>query len=223
MSTRINKYIAQSTGLSRRMVDKLVSQGKVTINGRLAQPGDSITSEDQVKLNNKPVSSSQIVTIMLNKPPGFVCSRSGQGSRTIYDLLPDDLHQLKPVGRLDKESSGLILLTNDGLLSYNLTHPKFAKIKIYNLKLDEPLTHEHATLIKQRGVNLDDGISKLGLTEIGIGGKQWRVTMSEGRNRQIRRTFSALGYKVTYLHRIQFGDYTLGKLSQGQYIVLPTA
>lgn len=152
---------------------------------------------------------------MLNKPAGYVCSRDGQGSRTVYDLLPPEMRALKPVGRLDKDSSGLLLLTNDGDLANNLTHPRYNKEKTYVVELHEPLSEPDRRKIGQ-GVKLEDGISKLQIKN--PAGKSFTVVMSEGRNRQIRRTFEALGYTVTKLHRTKFGPYALENLGPGKLI-----
>src|SRR5688572_3431363 len=115
---RINKYIAQSTGISRRMADAAVASGRVLINDVAALPGSTVGEHDTVKLDGRLVATvRQTVTIMFNKPPGYVVSREGQGGRTIYEILPEEHRLLKPAGRLDKNSSGLLLLTNDGQLA----------------------------------------------------------------------------------------------------------
>ena len=216
MSVRINKFVAQATGMSRREADKAISQGRVTINGSTAVVGESLTPSDKVGLDNHALEPETLTTIILNKPAGFVCSRRGQGSQTIYDLLPSGYGHLKPVGRLDKDSSGLILLTNDGNLANQLTHPRYSKVKVYEVELNAPLQPFHHQLIADQGVRLFDGVSKFQLSKLDSA-RHWQVTMTEGRNRQIRRTFDSLGYKVTRLHRIQFGDYKLGQLAQGRF------
>jgi 23S rRNA pseudouridine2605 synthase len=137
----------------------------------------------------------------------------------VYELLPSELHHLKPVGRLDKNSSGLLLLTNDGRLAQELTHPSLRKTKIYEITLDKPLQPLHRQVISDHGVLLDDGPSRFELDRI-KDDTTWRITMREGRNRQIRRTFAALGYEVTALHRTNFGHYKLGELVSGRYITL---
>ncbi len=205
--------------MSRRAADKAIQEGRVSVNGHMAQPGQEIAEADSISLDGRllgPVKAAQ--TIMLHKPAGYVVSREGQGSKTIYDLLPSNLHHLKPVGRLDKDSSGLLLLTNDGQLAQELTHPKYQKTKVYEIELDKPLSPEDKAKI-ERGVMLEDGLSSLQLTAYSTQQPQtknsklltvnYRVTMHEGRNRQIRRTIAALGYSITRLHRIQFGAYTL--------------
>jgi 23S rRNA pseudouridine2605 synthase len=121
------------------------------------------------------------------------------------------------VGRLDKDSSGLLLLTNDGQLAYDLTHPSSQKEKIYEIKLEKPLTPGDKTRIEQ-GLMLEDGVSKLALKSLDKTGHTWQVTMHEGRNRQIRRTFATLDYDVQKLHRVQFGPYRLKNLAVGSHI-----
>lgn len=211
---RINKFIAQATGLSRRSADQAISEGRVTVNQQSVKTGTDVNDTDTVVLDNQIIKlPDTMTTIMLNKPVGYVCSRAAQGSRTIYELLPTNLHHLKPVGRLDKDSSGLLLLTDDGDLANRLTHPRYTKEKVYEIELDEPLKPEDK-IHMEKGVKLDDGPSKLQITD--IKDRSFTVAMSEGRNRQIRRTFEALGYEVKILHRINFGDYSLGGLPPGK-------
>lgn len=216
---RLNKYIAQSTGISRRSADAAISNGRVEVNGALAQPGQDVSDHDEVSVDSKRIAkpSTQYTTIMLHKPTGYVCSRDGQGSNTVYDLLPDVFHSLKPVGRLDKDSTGLLLLTDDGMLAQQLTHPSHQKQKHYVVTLDKPLSYSDFDTITSTGVKLTDGISRLELDPIVAGLYDFEVVMHEGRNRQIRRTFAALGYEVTRLHRTDFGEYHLGQLPEGRY------
>lgn len=218
---RINKYIAASTGLSRRAADKAVQDGRVQVNDAVVINAVDVQPSDKVRLDGQLLSSptNEHQTIIFNKPKGYVVSRDGQGSRTIYDILPHELAMLKPVGRLDKDSSGLLLLTDDGQLAHELTHPSFQKTKIYEVTLDQPLQPLHRQMISEMGITLDDGPSRLGLERLEEGNDQkWRIIMHEGRNRQIRRTFAGVGYTVTQLHRTQFGSYTLpSTLMPGQY------
>ncbi len=212
---RINQFVARATGLSRRAADQAISEGRVQIGGQPAQPGAQVADTDTVTLDGRVITAATTTTtVMLNKPIGYVCSRDGQGSQTVYDLLPPEYRALKPIGRLDKDSSGLLLLTNDGQLANHLTHPRYAKTKTYEVTLNKPLTDEHKSQIEQ-GVKLDDGSSKLQIKN--LNGQHFTVLMQEGRNRQIRRTFEALGYSVTGLHRTHFGDYSLGDLPPGQF------
>ena len=213
---RINKYVALATGMSRRAADDVIGQGRVTANGTAAESGYQVSEGDVVALDNVAITPAVKITMMLNKPAGYVVSRDGQGNKTIYDLLPTDYHNLKPVGRLDKDSSGLLLITNDGALANDLTHPSKQKTKIYEVSLNQALQPLHRQMISDHGVMLDDGVSKLQLDRQHDGDDtQWTVTMHEGRNRQIRRTFWSLGYTVTKLHRTQFAPYRLDDLKSG--------
>lgn len=210
---RVNKFIASHTNISRRKVDELINDGRITVNDQLAYKGQKISSIDKIKIEGKLLTLIATTAILLNKPKGYVCSRNGQGSKTVYDLLPKEYRQLKSVGRLDKDSSGLLLLTNDGNLAYKLTHPSFKKEKKYLVTVSPELTKTNKQNI-EAGIMLEDGISKLNIT---TKNKEWLITMHEGRNRQIRRTFEAIGYTVTKLHRIEFGNYKLGDLNTSQY------
>jgi 23S rRNA pseudouridine2605 synthase len=128
---------------------------------------------------------------------------------------------LKPVGRLDRDSSGIILLSNDGNFAFNMTHPKFAKTKIYTVRLENDLSPLHQQMISDHGISLEDGISALQLERMNeTDRKSWIVTMKEGRNRQIRRTFGALGYTVSKLHRTNFGNYALGDILPGKFEII---
>lgn len=231
---RINKFLAQATGLSRRAADAAITSGMVHITviqrgqgshsqkPAVATTGQDITATDRVTYQGKSYTLQDLeqqatITIILHKPIDYVVSRNGQGSHTIYDLLPTQYQQLKPVGRLDKDSSGLLLLTNNGQLAQELTHPSRQKIKQYIITTNKPLQPLHRQMISEYGLQLDDGLSKLHLERIHDDDEHtWQVTMHEGRNRQIRRTFAALGYTVVTLHRTRFGDYTLGALPAGK-------
>jgi len=211
---RINKFIAFASQLSRRAADQAIADGRVLINGQPPVTGQTVTASDVVTLDEQTLTPRQThTTISLHKPAGYVCSRDGQGSQTIYDLLPSELHHLNPVGRLDKDSSGLLLMTDDGDLANQLTHPKYVKDKLYEVSLDKPLTQEDVAAINN-GVTLEDGISNLKLK---AHGSDWQVVMHEGRNRQIRRTFAARGYTVVKLHRTKFGLTELTTLQPGKY------
>lgn len=219
---RINKFLALNTSLSRRRADEAITQKRVKINGALATTGTMVSGEDTVLLDDIPVRGDEKLekqVILLNKPVGYVCSKNGQGSKTIYDLLPPEYKNLKPAGRLDKDSSGLLLLTNDGDLLNNLTHPSKEKNKVYEIILSKPLSSDdEKNIIK--GVELADGLSALALKPLAKNRFEWEVTMHEGRNRQIRRTFNALKYDVISLNRTVFGEYKLDNLTKGHYKVL---
>lgn len=222
---RINAFIATATGLSRRAVDTLIAQGKVRVNSSPASLGQQVSEADVIELNRQQldnsttIGQSKTMTVMLNKPAGYVVSRNGQGNRTIYELLPARHHHLKPIGRLDKDSSGLLLLTNDGQLAYRLTHPSQEKIKVYHIMLNKPLEPAHQDMVDTVGIQLEDGKSQLRLQEL-EDRMHWQVTMHEGRNRQIRRTFETLGYDVAELQRVQFGTYELRDIPKGKWLEL---
>lgn len=222
-TTRLNKYLALALGISRRAADDLIASGVVVKNGASVPLGARIDPDkDTITVNGKPVENTPAFRyVALNKPIDYVCSRRKQGeSETIYALLPPDMQALKAVGRLDRESSGLLLLTNDGDFAFQMTHPKFYKTKVYEVTLDQPLQPLHRQMISDFGVVLPDGKSKFELERMedkSSGDTHWRITMHEGRNRQIRRTFGALGYQVTALHRTHFGDYALGDIKPGEY------
>ena len=219
---RLNKFLALQLGISRREADNLIEQGNVSINGRVAPLGARVHSNDKkhITLNDQPVETNTDFTyVSFHKPVGYVCSRKAQGdSPTIYSLLPEKYHQLKPVGRLDKDSSGILLLSNDGDFAYQMTHPKFHKQKEYEIGLDHELAPLHQQMISDYGVQLEDGVSSLALERMTDSHrKSWRILMHEGRNRQIRRTFAALGYTVTRLHRTRFGNYNLTPSTPGKW------
>ncbi len=257
-SVRINKFIAHATGISRREADDAVEHGRVTVDGTTATAGARVSQGATVTLDGQPLNApSQYQYLLLNKPVGYVCSRRRQGDTpTIYELLPPELRPLKPVGRLDKDSSGLILLTNDGDFAHRMTHPSFHKTKIYQVELDHRLEPLHQQMISDHGVTLEDGVSRFVVAKSGRaeerkseenhqdknleprtlnlersggsgenetsknGYRAYEVTMHEGRNRQIRRTFTALGYTVTRLHRTTFGPYSLGDITPGTWQIV---
>jgi len=222
-SLRLNKYLALQLGVSRREADHLIETGQVMINGDTAPLGARILATDDLKVSGTPVKrDTALQYIAFHKPVGYVCSRRAQGELpTIYELLPPEYHDLKTVGRLDFASSGIILLTNDGDFAYRMTHPKFTKVKVYKVRLDSDLEPLHQQMISDYGVTLEDGASKLMLERLSETNRtEWQITMSEGRNRQIRRTFLSLGYEVKKLHRTNFGPYALGDIKPGQFEIV---
>ena len=216
---RLNKFIALSLGVSRRKADELIEQGEILVNGDRAVLGRQISQSDTVLYNSRELHIQPKKLILFHKPVGYLCSRASQGGiPTIYELLPTSLHHLKPVGRLDKDSSGLILLTNDGDFAHQMTHPSFYKMKRYLVTLDQPLQPLHRQMINDFGMQLPDGPSRLTLERQHDGDdRRWIIQMSEGRNRQIRRTFAALGYTVKKLHRTDFGNYSIGEIKRGEF------
>jgi 23S rRNA pseudouridine2605 synthase len=222
-TTRLNKHLALQLGISRREADELIDRGQVTINEEAASLGARFKDGDRISVKGESVrTGTTFEYIILNKPVGYVCSRSAQGeSPTVYTLLPEKYHALKLVGRLDKNSSGLIMLTNDGDFTYKMTHPKFNKTKIYTVRINKDLAPLHQQMISDHGITLEDGVSKFMLERLSqTDRKVWQITMSEGRNRQIRRTFESLGYMVQKLHRTNFGNYALGDIAPGKFEIV---
>ncbi len=217
---RLNKLLAEALGISRREADEAIEHGLVTINGELARLGSRVQrADDMVCYKDAPVGieSHAYRYIVLHKPVGYVCSRKQQGDApTIYSLLPSEMASLKPVGRLDKDSSGIILLTDDGDFAHLMTHPRYAKVKRYEVTLNTPLQPLHQQMISDNGVLLPDGPSKFSVSSIEGQDVTYEVILREGRNRQIRRTFAALGYEVAALHRTSFGPYELNDLAVGK-------
>ncbi len=219
---RLNKWIASHSLHSRRKADELIASGRVAVNEVTAILGttaddDSIVTIDGKRIGTKMNNDVKLV-LLLNKPIGYVCSRNGQGAPTVYGLLPLKYHHLDIAGRLDKDSSGLVILTNNGELMQRLTHPSFKKEKVYNTTLDHALSQADQAAIES-GVKLEDGISALKLSLISADKKQWQVTMHEGRNRQIRRTFAILDYDVINLSRLSVSEYTLNGIEAGKYVI----
>jgi len=217
---RLNKYLALQLGVSRREADNVIEAGRVTVDGTTAILGARFNPGSTILVDGSPIQQDvEYRYLLLNKPIGYVCSRKAQDNNpTIYELLPEKYHHLKPVGRLDKDSSGLILLSNDGDFAFQMTHPKFQKTKLYEAELDHDLAPLHHQMISDIGVNLTDGKSQFVLERIEEGNsKKWRIRMREGRNRQIRRTFGALGYTVSALNRTSFGEYNLHAVPSSKF------
>lgn len=222
-TSRLNKHLALQLGVSRREADRLIEHGEVTINGEPAIIGGRVHEGDDVQVRGRAVAGdTPFVYMAMHKPVGYVCSRRSQGGlATIYELLPERYRDLKTVGRLDFASSGLILMSNDGDFTYRMTHPKFVKTKIYKVRLEQELQPLHQQMISDYGVTLEDGPSKLTLERLSEDDRfDWIVTMNEGRNRQIRRTFASLGYDVKKLHRTNFGPYSLGDIPVGEFDIV---
>ncbi len=215
---RLNKYLAHFNGLSRRKADEAVEQGRVKIDGQLASVGQTVEDNSLVELDGVAIKPSESYTYLLfNKPSGLVTSRERQGrADTIYGALPEKYHSLKPVGRLDKETTGLLLLTDDGDYANQLSHPSSHKQKIYQIELNKLLRKQDLELIQTSGVELHDGSSKMKVRAMKPGKPQYEVIIAEGRNRQIRRTFEHLDYEIVSLHRTNFGPYKLGNLDPSQ-------
>ena len=218
---RINKFLAESGVASRRASDKLIEDGVVKINGKIAKLGDEVDiSKDFVSVNNKPVNTvKKYDYYIMNKPKGYVCTvKDDKGRKTVMDLLPPSAKRLFPVGRLDYDTEGLLILTNDGDLTYRLTHPKNEIPKTYLVKTEKPVSDED--LVKLRSGVIIDGVKtqkcNVRLIETLKTGSKLHITITEGRNRQVRKMFEAVGNFVDFLKRIKIGDLTLTGLNRGE-------
>jgi 23S rRNA pseudouridine2605 synthase len=217
---RINRFVAQAIGLSRRAADSAIISGRVLINNQVAILGDQVAAGDSITLDAATLQLPTGRTVMLHKPVGYISSRRQQGAApTIYALLPEELHTLKPVGRLDRDSSGLLLLTNDGALAQQLQHPSHGKTKRYLVWLNRPLAAAELKRLSA-GVRLSDGLSRM---QVEPHAGHYIVSLQEGRNRQIRRSFAALNRRVTKLHRTEVGSYRLERLQPGSWRELTAA
>ncbi len=218
---RINKFLAESGVASRRSADKLIIDGVVKINGKIATLGDEVdVSSDSVKVNGKPINIvKKYDYYIMNKPKGYVCTvKDDKGRKTVMDLLPPNIKRLFPVGRLDYDSEGLLILTNDGDLTFKLTHPKNEVPKTYLVKTEKPVNTED--LNKLRSGVIVDGVKtkkcKITLVETTKTGSKLHITITEGRNRQVRKMFEAVGNCVDFLKRIKIGDLKLSGLNRGE-------
>ena len=217
---RLNRFLAAAGVGSRRQCDELIAEGRVTINGKTctdfsAEPAP----RDHVKVNGKLVHVAPLLTIMLHKPSGFVSTRRDPRARdTVFDLLPGKFSRLFNIGRLDAQTQGLLLLTNDGDLAQHLTHPRFKIEKEYEVTLDRPWEPELASKL-QRGIFLDGERAKIArlhsVSPVGL-----RVVLRQGINRQIRRMFEAVGYRVKDLIRVRIANLRLGDLPRGHWRAL---
>jgi 23S rRNA pseudouridine2605 synthase len=217
---RLNRFLAAAGVGSRRHCDELITAGRVTINGKVctdfsAQPSTS----DHVKIDGKLVRPSPVLTIMLHKPAGFVSTRKDQHVRdTIFDLFPSKFSRLFNIGRLDAQTEGLLLLTNDGDLAQRLAHPRFQTEKEYELTLDRQWDPAFAPKLL-RGIFLDGRRAKIEKMH-SVSPTRLRVVLRQGINRQIRRMFEAIGYRVRHLVRVRVANLRLGDLPRGHWRVL---
>jgi 23S rRNA pseudouridine2605 synthase len=217
---RLNRFLALAGVSSRRGAEEYIRHGRVTVNGKLSTNlATQVTPSDLVRVDGHMVRNQEFIYLLLNKPPDFLTTRSDERSRkTIYDLLPADLPNLAHVGRLDKESEGLLLLTNDGNLAFRITHPKFKLEKEYLVTLDREFQAEDSPKTK-KGVYLSDGRARFDAI-IKVSPRQVRVVLTQGLKRQVRRVFAALGYKVRRLQRVRIGSLTDRGLRPGEVRLL---
>lgn len=222
-SERLNKIIARAGIASRRRADELISSGRVSVNGRIVtQSGsravwgvDTISIDDQ-RLPDPP----KKVFVLLNKPFGYVCTlHDPQGRPIVRDLLRDLRERVYPVGRLDFDTRGLLILTNDGELAFRLTHPRFQVPRTYKVLVEGTIASQSLKQLRT-GIVLDDGPTspaRVRMLERKQGRSLVRITVFEGRSREIRRMFEAVGHKTIQLIRTGYGSLSLGTLKAGRY------
>lgn len=218
---RLNKYLANAGVCSRREADEFIEAGVVKVNGQvITELGTKITRADEVLFHDQPIQLESKVYVLLNKPKGFVTTTDDPENRkTVMELVKSACQErIYPVGRLDRGTTGVLLLTNDGDLASKLTHPKYEKRKIYQVWLDKPVAMEHMQAIAD-GIELEDGeihadaisyVTEEDLSQVGI-------EIHSGRNRIVRRIFEKLGYRVLKLDRVYFAGLTKKKLSRGKW------
>ena len=218
---RLNKFLANAGVCSRREADEFIQAGVVTVNGEVVtELGTKILRTDEVKFHDTPVSLEKKVYVLLNKPKDYVTtSDDPQQRKTVMDLVKDVCpERIYPVGRLDRNTTGVLLLTNDGDLASKLTHPKFLKKKVYHVHLDKNLTSHDMEQIRE-GITLEDGEIKADAIEYADerDKAQVGIEIHSGKNRIVRRIFESLGYRVTKLDRVQFAGLTKKNLRRGDW------
>ena len=218
---RLNKFLANAGVCSRREADEFIQAGLVTVNGEVVtELGTKILRTDEVKFHDAPVTLEKKVYVLLNKPKDYVTtSDDPQQRKTVMDLVKDVCpERIYPVGRLDRNTTGVLLLTNDGDLASKLTHPKFLKKKVYHVHLDKNLTSHDMDQIRE-GIQLEDGEIKADAIEYADDRdkSQVGIEIHSGKNRIVRRIFESLGYRVTKLDRVQFAGLTKKNLRRGDW------
>ena len=218
---RINKFLAEQGIASRRHADEMIKNGRVKINGVVALLGANVEVGDEVCLDDEPivVAEKQDEFYIMNKPKGIICSVSDdRGRKTVMSLLPETVGRVFPVGRLDYETEGLLILTNDGETAYRLTHPTTEVPKTYMARIEGTMTEKDLNRIRS-GVELDGVLTKKCKAHIVETNKAYtkvHITITEGRNRQVRRMFEAIGRNVEFLKRISIGKLKLTGLDRGE-------
>ncbi|MFA4833716.1 MAG: pseudouridine synthase [Patescibacteria group bacterium] len=220
MKEVLQKYIAESGYCSRRRAEELIKQGKVFVNGKIAEPGMRAGEEDEVKIGGERVGlPKEKIYIKMNKPVGYTCTtRRFAGEKNIFSLIGRK-ERLFVAGRLDKDSRGLILLTNDGDLAQRITHPSFRHNKNYVVELESSIINSEAIIRRfKAGVDIGEGDGLVMAKEAKyLGDKKFSITLGEGKKRQIRRMFGVLGLRVKDLVRVSIGTLELGDLPEKQW------
>ena len=218
---RINKFLAEKGVASRRHADEMIAAGRVKINGVVATLGANVEDKDEVLVDDVLLSREEKKEeyYIMNKPKGVICTVSDdRGRKTVMDLLPDSVGRVFPVGRLDYETEGLLILTNDGDLAFRLTHPTSEIPKTYLVRIEGTMTEKDLNPIRS-GVELDGVLTKKCKAHIVETDKAYtkvHITITEGRNRQVRRMFEAIGRSVAFLKRVSIGRLKLTGLDRGE-------
>lgn len=223
---RLNKFLAAAGVASRRECDKLIADGKVSVNGKTAALGLEVNPDDEVSVNGNKVVLQKNEYYLLNKPKGYICSVSDEkGRKTVMDLMPSNVGRIYPVGRLDYDSEGLLIMTTDGELAQKLMHPSNEVPKTYLVKIEGVLTEADLNPIRS-GIEIDGYVTKKSKAHIVETNKAFtkvHVTITEGKNREIRKMFAAIGKEVMLLKRIKIGEINLRGLDRGAYRKLTVA
>lgn len=217
---RLAKFLSEAGVASRRKAELIIRAGRVKIGGHIVKDVGTNVDEraDDIEVDGKLMQPNNKIYYLLNKPRGYICSVSDKHNpQTVLSLIPR-LPKVFPVGRLDKDSQGLLLLTNDGDLAYKLTHPKFSIQKTYIVRIDRPFTEEMASTLR-RGIRLTEGLAKAD-DVVNQGNGHIMIILHQGYNRQIRRMLDYLGCNVLSLTRIREGKLALGELALGKYSVV---
>ncbi|MDB4502833.1 rRNA pseudouridine synthase [Akkermansiaceae bacterium] len=217
---RLNKYLASAGIGSRRACDTMVQQGEVVINGETClSPGYRVQPEDFIKVNGRRIEPLEIQSVVLHKPAGLVCTRSDENNRaTIYELLPPRLHHLAHVGRLDLDSEGLLILSNDGELTQALTHPSHKIEKLYQVTTENAFENSILNQL-EKGVFTEVGKARA-VSVKRISSRRLEMVLNTGLKRQIRYMIQAVGHRVKRLVRLKIGELTLDTLKLGKWRVL---
>jgi 23S rRNA pseudouridine2605 synthase len=212
---RLNAWLARAGVASRRKADELIKAGRVTVNGEPGQLNTFVRADDDVRLDDTPLAKQQLAYVLLNKPTETVTTASDpQGRRTVVDLV-DHPARVVPVGRLDADTTGALLLTNDGDLAHRLAHPRYEVDKVYEVECWSQPTDAELQKLRD-GVELDDGPTRPAGVQR-IHGARIELTIHEGRNRQVKRMVEAVGHRVKRLHRSRYGPLEVGGLEPGTW------
>lgn len=212
---RLNAWLARAGVASRRKSDELIKAGRVTVNGERGQLNTFVQADDDVRLDGKPLAKQQLAYVLLHKPAGTVTTaRDPQGRRTVVDLVRHPA-RVVPVGRLDADTTGALLLTNDGDLAHRLAHPRYEIDKVYEVECWTQPTDADLKRLRE-GVVLDDGPTRPARVRR-IDGARVELTIHEGRNRQVKRMLEAVGHRVRRLHRSRYANLTVEGLAPGEW------